>query len=199
VKTAALAAEMRQACAAIGRDELDELVQLGVPRILVDHFQMVGIARIRVEGPLYVPDPDSSPALITPVCMHYQDTPETPMPDVYPLVGNLVDLVAWDPRVPEGWALRTGAAIWLGAISPQLCDPEPVPVWRSPLNWFRAACSGLVILSSDRAEQYRLLAGCRGGIIAENEAHAVKLRAILDRPFPAAPIYAHAREARHAA
>jgi len=198
MKAAALAAEMRQAFAAIGRDEINELTRLGVPRISIDYFQMIGIARIRVEEPLYVPDPHGSPALITPVCTHYPDTAETPRPDVYPFIGNLADLVAWDPRTPESWALRAGAATWLGAIPTQYCGPEPVRVWRSPLNWFRARCEGLVVLTQERLEIFRLLAGC-AALLAEDEDHAVELREILDQPFPAPPVDARAREVRYAA
>jgi hypothetical protein len=102
--------------------------------------------------------------------------------------GELVDLVAWHPRHPHRWALRTGAAEWLGAIEPQYLDPEPVPVWRSPLAWLRVGCVGLVMLSPDPPAAYRVLSGCRGGIVAEDPQHAAALRATLARPWPAPQI-----------
>ena len=58
-------------------------------------------------------------------------------------------------------------------------DPAPVPIRRSVLSWFRAGCTGLVLLSRDPAVRYRLLMDCRGDVIAEDMAHAAKLRQAL--------------------
>jgi hypothetical protein len=202
MKTTALAAEMRTAFAALRPSDIRELAQCGVPQILVDHFQMVGVARIRVQGELYEPDPSGALAVITPVLAQFPDTPESCRPDVYALIGNIVDLLAWDARVPQRWAFRVGAATWLGCIPPQHCDPDPVRIWRSPLNWLRAGCNGLVIVARERAEAYRLLAGCSGGIIAEDGEHAAELRQALERPWPAPRVYVGSSgvmEARRAA
>jgi len=202
MKTTALTAEMRQAFADLQPADIRELAGHGVPAVLIDAFQMAGVARVRVEGELYVPDAAGSAAVITPVLLENPRGPESCRPDVYEFLGNLVDLIAWDPRVPQRWALRTGNATWLGCIPPQYCDPAPVRVWRSPLNWFRAGCSGLVILGRERAELHRLLVGCSGGIIAEDLQHRAELVRALERPWPATRVYVDSpagAEARRAA
>jgi hypothetical protein len=159
------------------------LVALGVSPFLIHLWQMVGKARIRVHGTLYEPDPTGGIAFLTPVLTHHIDTPESPEPWGACRFGNLIDLCAWHPRHPHLWALRADNATWLGAIPPQYLQPDPTVVWRSPGNWLRADCEGLVLLSPDRAEAYRILSGCVGGIIAEDQSHARDLRQILQRPW----------------
>ena len=113
--------------------------------------------------------------------------------------GTLIDLIALSPAYPNQWALRLGNAIRLGAIEPQFLMPEPVPVWRSPLGWLRNDCRGLVLLSRDRSEQYRVLSVC-DAIVAEDERHAAELREVLDHPWLAPPVYSRRRrEVRDAA
>src|SRR5512133_1283450 len=186
--TRELAREMRHAAGTLRAGNYrSELAPYGIRTAEIDAFQMVGIETVRRNkgGDLYEPDPDGRVALITPCLVHRPNSPESPAPDVFCRFGNLVDLVAWDPRVPNGWSLRVGAADWLGCVPPQHCDPDPVVVRRSPLSWFQAGCDGLVILTHDRAGAYRLLAGCAGGIIGEDWEHAGVLQQILDRPWPA--------------
>ena len=187
MKTRDIAHEMRKAIAALETRDVEQLVGLGVPEILIFYFQMVGIARVREDRSRTLYDPDSSGrwAYITPVCVQSSETPESTRPDAYPLIGNLVDLVAWDEKTPTQWRLRVGSASWLGCIEPQYFESDPVTIWRSPLNWLRARCQGLVILSPERAERYSLLAGCSAGLVAEDEEHAAALRDILERPWPA--------------
>lgn len=146
---------------------------------------MIGRIRAGVSGQLYEPDMDGGTAYVTPVRVIYADTPECRYPGHAVRNGRIVDLVAWHPARPERWALRTGAAEWLGSIAPQYMPPVPkVPIRRSVLSWFRHCCAGLVLLSPNPADQYRLLAQCRGGIIAENAEHQAELRRILARPWP---------------
>jgi hypothetical protein len=127
------------------------------------------------------PDPDGRTAFVLPVRVDNPLTPEAADPDAAVAAGAIADLIALHPRAPDRWVTRTGAAEWLGACGPQYLDPDPVPVRRSPLAWLRAGCSGLVILSREPA--YRILAGCLGGIIAEDPHHAAELRRILERPW----------------
>ena len=113
--------------------------------------------------------------------------------------GTLIDLIALSPAYPNQWALRVGNATWLGAIEPQFLMPEPVPVWRNPLGWLRNDCRGLVLLSRDRAEQYRVLTVC-DSIVAEDEQHAAELRGVLEHPWLAPAVFVHrGREVRNAA
>jgi hypothetical protein len=62
-------------------------------------------------------------------------------------------------------------------------EPDPVPIWRSPLARLRAGFTGLVILSPVPADRARILANCRGGIETEDGAHATELREILAHPW----------------
>ena len=113
--------------------------------------------------------------------------------------GQIVDLLAFSPAFPYRWARRTGAATWLGSIEPQYMAPDPVPVWRSPLHWLGNDCRGLVLLSRDRRERYRILTCCES-IIAEDENHAEELRDLLAMPWLAPAVYVRQpREVRRAA
>jgi len=152
MKTREFAYEMREAFAAMRRSDFKQLADLGIPEVLVDHFQMVGVARIKERNGLYFPDPRGRLAFITPVCVDCASTPETPHPDVFPFIGNLIDLIAWDERMPDQWRLRTGAAKWLGAIPPQYMDPRPFQIWQSPLEWLQQRCEGLVPLNNNPAQ-----------------------------------------------
>lgn len=90
------------------------------------------------------------------------------------------------------------AATWLGCIEPQYLDPDPVAIRRSPLAWLQAGCDGLVILSGDPADAYRLLSGCCA-ITAENRQHAAELRKLVRRPGPLPRITIAAGTVHHAA
>ena len=189
VRTRDLIAEARAASAAMTRADVAELEEFGVPAAAVEIFQLVGIARISriVDIGLYEPDPSGALAFITPALVESPTTPESQSPGAFAL-GNIVDLVAWDPQAPRDWALRALQAEWLGCVPSQYLDPEPVPVWRTVLNWFRAGCTGLVVLSREPAEIYRLLMGFPGGILGEDEVHCAELRRTLERPWPVPPI-----------
>jgi hypothetical protein len=189
---------MKSATAAMTRADVACLARLGVPEILVDHFQMVGLARVReTRDGTYEPDDGGRWAFITPCCVHFANSPETSRPDAAPLVGNLVDLVAWCERLPEAWRLRVGSATWLGAI--EYLASGPVPIWRSPLSWLRNRCIGLVPLTRNRSELYHLLSICNGGIFAEDDAHAAQLTDILERPYPVTKVLTDRGERRRAA
>jgi hypothetical protein len=149
---------------------------------------MVGITPVRLEGDLYSPDPDGAVAYVSPVRIEYPETLESTEPWWFVRAGDLVDLLAWDPAVPDTWALRAGTATWLGCVAvqmPELAPEPPTRVWRTPLDWYRMDCDGLVLLSRETADQYRILAGLEGGIDAMDEAHARELRAVLRRPWMA--------------
>jgi hypothetical protein len=161
-----------------------------------------GKARIRrITGGLYEPDQAGKIAFLTPVLTHYPDTPESPQTWGACRVGNLIDLIAWHPRHPDRWALRTGDATWLGSIEPQYAVPPPVAIRRSPLSWLQSDCDGLVILARDSSEVYRLLSNCVGGIIADDALHARELREFLERrrPLPKVTVALQTAPVRHAA
>jgi hypothetical protein len=126
-------------------------------------------------------------AFVTPVMVAWPDTPEAEHPAQAVRFGDLVDLVAWHPARPESWALRVGAAEWLGAIEPQYMDPEPVPVHRTVLSWLQAGACGLVPLCRTPEELRRVLAYC-ARIEAQDRAHAIALRRALRLPWVAPPV-----------
>ena len=143
-------------------------------------------------------DDGGGSAFIVPVRVESAVTPEAAGPLEAIRDGWIVDLVAFHPSHPGRWALRRGAAEWLGVIEPQYLDPEPVPVWRTPLRWLQSGCRGLVLLSKERASQYRIISGL-GAIVAEDYQHATQLRGILAHPWSAPRVLLRREEARHAA
>lgn len=185
--SADLAAEYRAALLATRREDLRTLLAAGIGLQTIAAL-VPGVARITVAGSTYQPDPTGGAAFLLPVRVDHPLTPEAPDPVNVVRAGAIVDLLAFHPAHQFRWALRRDDGEWLGAIEPQYLDPEPVPVWRSPLAWLRSGCCGLVILSSTPADLYRILTSCHGGIVAEDEEHASELRAALARPFPVPPI-----------
>jgi hypothetical protein len=207
MKTAALEAEMRRALANLAHEHIAELVGAGVPIYPIAIHQMIGAEVIRFTGDeYYCPDPDGKLAFITPIRVQFPETPQSSRPWEYVRTGDPIDLLAWDPSERD-WALRAGAADCLGCTEiqdyPDLIEPGPTRLWRTPLHWFRDDCAGLVILSRDRGEIYRILAQLHGGIEAEDDAHARELRAVLKRPWPAPSVriarQGHRTEARRSA
>ena len=178
-----LAAEHRAALLATRRDDLRLLLASGISQQTIATL-MPAVARIAVAGDTYELDPAGGSVFLLAVRVDNPLTPEAADPAETVRAGSIVDLLAFHPAHPCRWALRRDAAEWLGAIEPQYLDPPPVPFWRSPLTWLRAGCRGLVMLSPALADRYRILTGCCGGIVAEDEKHAAELRATLARPWP---------------
>lgn len=190
-----LARELDTSIAAMTDAHRKELVGRGVAAsLLAPPCPMVGTMRVRVFGDTWQPDESGSGVYVTPVIISGPLSPEATDPaSVVRGDGDLVDLVAWRPDRPDRCATRCGAAEWLGAIEPQYCAPAPVQIWRSPLNWLRAGCRGLVPLTADPAEIWHMLTGCRGGIVAEDDRHAAQLRRVLARPWPAPQVWPRSR------
>jgi hypothetical protein len=76
--------------------------------------------------------------------------PARPLPDDFS-DGDLGDLVAWLPRDPGRWWLRSGLApiINPAAIERAVWLREPLAVSSTPLDWLRRCGAGVVILSRD--------------------------------------------------
>jgi hypothetical protein len=178
-----LRAEMRVAHAQIRETDRDALIDLGIAAEVVDRFRMCGIEQVSIGNGLYAPAPGGPIAIITPVRVYSRVSPEARAARAYAHWGPIVDLVSWHPAEPERFALRVGAAEWLGCIEPQYLGAGPVPVHRSVLDWLRAGCVGLVLLSADPADQYRALCCC-DGIVAASAEHGKALRRVLARPWP---------------
>jgi hypothetical protein len=192
-----LVEEYRRALLATRYEDRRPLVTAGITGETIAAI-VPAYARIAVDGATFEPDPEGGAAYLIPVRVDKPLTPEAAEPTEAVRSGAIIDLLAFHPAHPYGWALRRDAAEWLGAIEPQYLDPEPVHVWRSPLDWLRARCRGIVIISRDAASAYRICTMCRGGIIAEDAGHAAELGGILGRPWPIPQIIVRAGD-RHAA
>jgi hypothetical protein len=163
-----------------------ELMRYGVPLRAITTVCPTP-TRVALDGDdRYQPDPSGAPAWIIPVCAVDPGRPDA-IEAVDPLgivgLGPVIDLVAFHPAAPNRWALRYGLATVLGAIEPQYCDSEPVPVHRDITNWLRAECKGIVLLTRDPFEGRRILHQIEP-IEAEDERHADELAALLVAPRP---------------
>jgi hypothetical protein len=187
MRTGDLWAEFNAACAAMEPPDRALLETYGIAP--GDVAPLIGITRARVSGGLYEPDPDGGEGFVTPILADSASGPESICPERAVRLGDILDLVLWHPRRPDAWALRTGAAEWLGAIAPQYLEPPPVPIRRSVLVWFRHRCTGVVLLTAERPARYRLLTGCRSGIVVEDARHLAELRSVLKHPWPHPPLF----------
>jgi hypothetical protein len=198
MKTAQLAAEMAQAFANLVETDGTELCdELGISAPMLFFAQLVGIAPIRFTGKddLFEPDPAGELAYITPVCVHYPDTPLTARPDLWVRFGNLIDLVSWCPRHPNTMHRRCGQASWLGAVD--LHEPFAQLIHRSVLRWLQSGCEGLVLLGN--AEDRRRVLWCLDhGWQAEDRAHQAELEQVLKPPEKPPPITIHREASRDA-
>lgn len=94
--------------------------------------------------------------------------------------GEAVDALAWPVDRPTKWARLLGCAALLGEASLGIArGGEPVPCWRGPLGWLAAGGDGLVVLDPASA-WLRLRPG--PPLLAEDDAHAADIRAILFGP-----------------
>jgi hypothetical protein len=124
MRTRDLLAEMRAASLAVTPADVDELVAAGVDP--ADAGWLIGLARIAhiADTQLYQPDDHGAWAFITPARRgELAATPESRDPALSIRRGEVMDLIAWDPQTPGQWALRVGAADWLGCVEPQFLDP----------------------------------------------------------------------------
>lgn len=84
-----------------------------------------------------------------------------------------IDLVGWSAQDPDQFASMFGTCGVLGID--QLRNPatyyggKPCAIWRTPLNWLKAGCRGIVIL--DRNKGQVELRQTRGLLAAESVEH----------------------------
>ena len=122
----------------------------------------MGEIEIDAGGRLYQPIDGGLPAIVVPVMDGFE----------------LIDLLAFDPRAPDRWRLRLGAAALLGsdALDNQLLG-KPLNIYRTPLAWLRAGLDGVVIL--DFGGAFVDLATAPNGLVAEDPQHQRELRAAM--------------------
>jgi hypothetical protein len=178
--------EHRAAVRALTREDAEELCNtLGISYFLVAIYQMVGIAPIARKDGLGQPAPDGALAYITPLRVDRPDTVVAREPWETVRCGEIVDLIAWDPRTPQSWALRIGGTSWLGSVP--LNEPFPAMIRASPLAWLQADCDGFVVLRRDPLEISSLLGQCEHGIQADNPKLVEKLHRLMTQPIITPP------------
>jgi hypothetical protein len=153
--SADLAAELVIAQRHLTPSRRDRLLHLGADTGLV--VTLLGVMPALIEGRLWQPVDGAPLAVVLPVLIDDALTPGSRWPAMAPLFGHLVDLVAFTTSNPDRWALRTGAASWLGAVQPQFLDPDPVEIWQTPMAWLMAGGTGICPLTDDPVELRRLL------------------------------------------
>lgn len=189
------ALDVEFAAAALDADGHADLRRRGIPWPLT---YLVGRGTVEwLDGGLYSPVPNGSTAWII-ACRRDPDEIgfETLSPEAATVYGDTVDLVAVEPGRGGRIATRRGAVAVLGNVGPQIFQPEPVPVWRSPWGWLKAGGVGLVLLSTDALDRWRVLSSL-GAIVAEDVAHGRELERLLKRPFRHPPVLVR-DQAQHA-
>lgn len=142
-----LLVELQAAVARVRQPHLDRLQTLGVGgrtiAMMGHYFPPLGVVSAMETGNGLYEAGEGTECVVMPV---HAD-------------GALVDLVAFRTDRPSRWLLRTGIGWALG--SDQVCVPdwdnEPLPIWRTPLDWLIAAGTGLCILDWDAPELRDLL------------------------------------------
>jgi hypothetical protein len=179
MKAIDLEGEMAQALDAVKPVHREMLRKAGVPSSVVE---LVGVDRVLVEdGGGYQPHELGRARFIIPVRIADRLSPESPRPFDTVVAGKLVDLIAFHPGRPAEWSPRTGNATWLGACETQKLQPPPVPVHRTPVDWLKAGCVGIVPLVRDPVDLAYLLRPLET-IVIDDEQYGIQIATILTRP-----------------
>lgn len=173
-----LEAEYAEALAATPADALRRLRAAGVTERSLELVRPAHALLHLRQGGLFEFDPEGLPGFILPVRVERIASPESDDPPATIAAGCMVDMVVFTPAVNSRVALRYGVADWLGSCP---ADPEqPVRLYRTPLDWLRADCDGLVCLAQRPDEVYRFLTRFRA-IDVEDDSEAHRLQRVLDR------------------
>lgn len=162
------------------------LRQFGVSEMMWS-LGLASVARVAFEGECWWPDSHGEQAILTPVRLPLRPGLEALYPMSWVTGGTLLDVAATMPDTSEHSYLRKGLGSVLGVIEPQLVNPEPVRVWRSPISWLRAGGKGIVLLTDSLDIAFDILVQIRTPV-AEDLEHWRKLRAAFERPFRAPTI-----------
>ncbi len=92
-----------------------------------------------------------------------------------------VDLLAWAVNQPAAFASALGCARGLGPWQARnratYFNGRPLQLWRTPLSWLKAGCSGAVVVEPQSAISW--LASAPGLIAGEDLAHAREIAHLL--------------------
>jgi hypothetical protein len=172
-KDSALSLELATAAANMRSAHYSRLSALGVDWGDLIITGSIGLLHCRVEKDLFEPAEEGEAHLIVPVMEG----------------GFVVDLVAFRPKSPDTWALRTGLGWALGhdaieeAISPWPGADQSLLLSPTPLEWLRAGKGACIVQWTDEATSALRLAQ---GIVVGDPRMAQVLRLQLSKP-PALP------------
>lgn len=135
-----LEAEMVAAAEAMSYEQCMSLARMGVACWpLLTERRHLGIARVRASANDLFDYEESAPVHVV-LAVGDKD-------------GALVDLLAFEPRDPRGWLLRTGNGQALGEdrISDAIAsmgwpDPPTLVLHPNPLEWLKADCRGACVV-----------------------------------------------------
>lgn len=152
------------------------LTSQGVSRRTLIEAGLVGVSRVHMSGGSFEFSDDGEPAFISPVHelrdggRHLDPFPAT------------ADLLAWLPRKPKTFARWLGVAMFLGEpyLRAAMEAGEAIRVYRTPLDWLRAGCAGVVILDTRRA--WAEFGSLEWPLVADDVEHGRELRRILTPP-----------------
>jgi hypothetical protein len=190
MRSVALTAEYLWAMRKMSLEDARELMRYRIPlRAIATVCPAPTYIAFNGAADRFYPDETGYKAWVIPICVAVPAEPDV-IEAVDPLdvisTGPVIDLVAFHPAFPDHWALRTGTAAVLGAIEPQYCDSDPVPVHRDISDWLRGGCSGIVLLTHDRHEAHRTLCQIQY-IDTEDKQHKRELEALAAVPRPVSP------------
>ena len=168
-----LSREMMAAALNMRVSHYGRLVALGIDFAPHMATGSIGVANVRIEHDLYEPAEEGEAHLILPVTEG----------------GFIVDLVAFQPKKPDTWALRRGSGWVLGhdaveqALSPWPDQPASLLLTPTPLDWLRAGRGACVVQwTAEAAPSLRLARG----IVVDDPRMAQVVRLQLSKP-PALP------------
>lgn len=165
-----LRCEMQAAANGLELTQLRVLRGLGLPAPELHADGMIGVSRGLIDKrDFWAPDESGSRLLVTPLI---ED-------------GAVVDLVAFDPKQPNAWFLRTGHGWALGAdtiarASSYWPGDEPLVLHATPMEWLASGCEGACVSQwTDEARRtIRMLHACE----VRSSEFARALRLELTRP-----------------
>ncbi|MFD1610824.1 hypothetical protein ACFSCW_03300 [Sphingomonas tabacisoli] len=138
-----LAAELKAAANRVEQRHLDRMAGLVSAEALatLQHYDThIAVAEVEEVSGFYAPIEGAPLHFITPVRV----------------AGELIDLIAWRPARPDKWLLRTGAAWALGEDHAIGDWDGALDLHARPLDWLRAAGSGLCVLDWNAADVRQL-------------------------------------------
>jgi len=137
----------------LGPKHRADLLGLGVPRRIIVAFGLIGVARIWPRGDRFefAPDSDRGAEARYVLAVRGRDDgvpfDEATRAAAWPLVGDLLDLIAFRARDPMTWNCFCGVTSLLGVVPTG--GVHRMPLHASPLEWLRGGGRGVCVIERD--------------------------------------------------